>query len=526
MAKGKRRKGSLHSAGKVQEADLLERSRALRDDPSLAMPICEGRCVLFSPMASARRGIARAHAARGNESKLQRLASSGNQLARAYAGTLLLALGDKIPYVAELRLGSGITAPYVTRGKAQSFFAAGLQNYHDRQLRLLAVTPWVKKRRLHVYSTDRGLVCTGRHDKPPRDFVEEEMGALDLNETEPGRFTCGHHDNDALVLRWKSAGVTLERCESCFDDVPTLASLLRHMAAPKALAALEPDARLIPLRAAAGAPIDAPAHLDGATRSQYAAGQLTDEQLLDAARAGRFAALRARRTGLLLVAADASYGNDVTAFLASLLPTPAEERALRAALEGRDAPLVLEKASTARALGELWADHARDMLIAAAGGDVDVVSRLFREKATPEEASDLVRRAGREGSERSALAALPSYERLPPFAATADAIARAFRTLGQEAAVRAALDRASAGKAKGVALAFLNTLNAAKGQEWRFSHADHDVAASVAPAIQPLLSGEPGSYHAALRDASTRAGETIAFEPLKGGLGGSPPAAT
>lgn len=512
MAKGKRRKGSLHSAGKVQEADLLERARALRDEPSLAMPICEGGCILFSPMNAARRGIQRAHAAQDDEAKLQRLASSGNQLARAYAGTLLLALGDKIPYIAELRLGGGITAPYVTRGKTQPFFAAGLQNYHDRQLRLLAVSPWVKKRKLHVYSADRGLVCTGKHDRPPRDFIEEEMAALDLTEVAPGRFTCGHDDRDALVLRWKSASVTLERCAACFDDVPTLASLLRHMAMPNAVAGFEADARLLPLRAVAGEPIDAPAHLHGGPRGQYAAGQLSDAQLLDAARAGRFDALRAR-SGLLLVAADATYGADINAFLASLSPTPAEGRALRAALEGRATPLVLDKASAARALGELWPDHAREMLLAAAGGDAQVVERLFREKATPEEASDLVRKAGREGSERSALAALPRYERLPPSAMAADAIARAYRTGGQEAGVRAALERAAAGKAKGVALAFLTAMGAAKGQEWRFSPADQDVAANVAPAIHLLLSGDASSYHAALRDASFRSGETATFEP-------------
>lgn len=508
MAKPKRR-GGLHSAGKIQEADLLARAKALREDPSLAEPICEGPCVLLSPVAAARRGIRRAYAARDDEAKLAGMARRGNHLARAYAATLLVALSDKVPYVAEVRL-AGISAPYVTRGKAKPFFLAGLQNHHDRQLRLLGVMPWVKSRRIHVYSADRGLVCTGRRDAPPRDFVEEEMALLSLRGA-GDRFTCGHDGEDALVLRWRSAGVTIERCAKCFEETPTLGLLLRHVATPDAVAAFDVGARLKPLRPVVGEPVDAPADVDAATRAAYAAGQASDAQVLDAARVGRSAALRAR-PGLLLVAGDASYGADVGAFLAALAPSTAEERALRAALEGRAAPLVLDKASVARALGELWPDHAREMLLAAAGGDAHVVDRLLKDRATSEEAAELVRRAGREGTERSVLAALPGYGPLPPAAAAADAIARAYRTGGQEAAVRVALDRA-AGRTKGIALAFLTQLGAAKGQEWRFSPTDSDVAASVAPAIPKLLRGEAAGYHEALREASARAGETAAFEP-------------
>src|SRR5439155_9713952 len=139
-----------------------------------------------------------------------------------------------IPYVGELRLG-GVSAPYVARGKAKPFFLAGLQNHTDRQLRLLAVMPWVKKRRMHFYSADRGIVCTGRRAAPPRDFVEEEMAALDLRAAAPDRFSCGHEGRDAVVLAWRDAKITIERCAECCAgaDEPTLASIVRHMAVPE-----------------------------------------------------------------------------------------------------------------------------------------------------------------------------------------------------------------------------------------------------------------------------------------------------
>jgi hypothetical protein len=124
-----------------------------------------------------------------------------------------------------------------------------------------------------------------------------------------------------------------------------------------------------------------------------------------------------------------------------------------------------------------------------------------------------VRRAGREGASRAGLAALPRYQSLPPAAAAADAIARAFRGEGQEAAVRLALERAASGRQKGICLAALAALGGLKGHEWRFNQAERDVAAGAGPAMERLLRGEPQSYHDALREASLRTGETTGFAP-------------
>jgi len=86
-----RRRSAVHSASRSRESELLARSRALADDPSPITPICEGDCVLFSPIKSAQRALPKVHAARDDEAKLNRMARQGNQLARAYAATLLIA---------------------------------------------------------------------------------------------------------------------------------------------------------------------------------------------------------------------------------------------------------------------------------------------------------------------------------------------------------------------------------------------------------------------------------------------------
>lgn len=508
MAKPKRRKATLRSAGTVTADAILERARDLADDPTPALPQCEGGCVLFSPMASARKGILKAHAARDDEKALERLASKGNELARAYAATLLVGKGEKIPFVAELRMG-GISAPYVLRGKAKPFYTAGLQNHEDRQLRLLSYTPWIKKRGLHVWSTDAGIVCTGKRPTPPRAFLDAEAEELGLH-AEGDRFVCPHGgsgpDRDAIVLGFRGSPATLERCRACLDETPFLLAVARHVAAPGLTRIFDLRPSPAPLQGDAP-PVDA--RVPEEALAAYRRGQVSDTALLDAAREARAAALRAlpRR---LLVAGDRVFP-DEDALLAALGASPAETRALRAGLAGREKPLVVDKASPARVMVELWGERGLEML--AAAGDEATAKRLHKERVTVEDVSDLVRRAEREGARDAALAHLPRYDRLPPAAAAADHLARAYRAEGQEGAVRAALERSSSGKAKGVALAFLEVLGAAKGQEWRFAQADREVAAGLAPEIETLLRGEPARYHDALVTVSRRTGETTPFSP-------------
>lgn len=513
MPKKPRRKATLHSAGKVTEAELLERARALDDDPSLATPICEDGCVFFSPVVAARKGIARVHEAREDEAKLQKLASRGNELAKAYAATVLLARSGKVPYVADLKI-MGEAVPYVMRGTAKPFFLAGLQNYDDRAHRLLSVMPWVRKRRLHFFSANRGIVCTARRAKPPVDFVEEEMEILGLERQGPGVYACEHggaaSGRDTLVLDWLAAGERIERCEECLDEGSTLGSLLRHMAGPKLLTQFDVTVRLAPFKARAGGPPPADPPLPAALKQGYLSAKLADKAFLDAAHAARLAALRASSERIYVADAE-TYGSDVDAFLRALAPTDVEERALRAGIAAHSGPLVIERGTSARALHELWPRQGRVMLEAVS--DTATADSIYREKATHEEVAEMVRRAGREGSARAALAGLPTYVGLPPAADAAHAIARAFRASGPEAAARVAQERASAAKAKGVALAFLQALGASRGQEWRFSHGDHDTAASLKEAVGRLLNGPAEGYHEALAEASLRSGDTASFAP-------------
>lgn len=498
MAKPKRRKATIHSAGKVTEQELLENARALYEDPMLAAPICEkDRCVWFSPVKAARKAILKVHAARDDERALSRYANGGNELARAYAATLLLAKTDKIPIVADLRL-PGESVPYVMRGKAKPFQLAGLQHHDDRALRLLAVAPWARKRGLHFYSAQRGVVCTGAKPAPPADFVAEEADLVGLQQ-EGASFTCGH-GGDRIVLRWLGSDAVFERCESCAGDGSLLADVRRHVAVPRVEKQFSFEAKLRPLQ---GSGVDAPIELPPAARSAYLGGKLGDKLVLDAARKARVGALKAGAPSF--VAGETHY-SDADAFLRALAPSPDVEPALRAALAAHTGSVVIDRPTLARAVAELWPEHGRRMLEAVS--DATTAQKLHKEKPQADEAVELIRRAAREGSGRAALSALPAYAKLPPAASAADAIARAFRGKGRDAAIRVAQERASDSKTKGVTLAMLTALQARSGHEWRFTPSDQDVAAALAAHAEALLRGPAESYHDALVAASRGSGET------------------
>lgn len=497
MAKPKRRKATIHSAGKVTEQELLENARALYEDPTLATPICEDGCVWFSPVKAARKAILKVHAAREDEKALTRYANGGNELARAYAATLLLSKSDKIPIVADLRL-PGESVPYVMRGKAKPFQLAGLQHHDDRALRLLAVAPWARKRGLHFYSAERGVVCTATKPAPPADFIAEEAELVGLAK-QGAAYTCGH-EGDRIVLRWLGSDAIFERCESCAGTGSLLAEVRRHVAVPRVEKQFAFEAKLRPLQ---GSSVDAQVALPPEVETAYLGSKLSDKQVLEAARAARVGALRSGAP--TYVAGDKHYP-DADAFVSALSPTPDVEPALRAAIAAHTGSIVLDKPTLARAVAELWPEHGRLMLETVS--DAAAAAKLHKEKPQADEAVELIRRAAREGSGRAALAALPTYAQLPPAASAADAIARAFRAQGREAAVRIAQERANNAKAKGATLAMLTALQARAGQEWRFTTSDQDVALQIAAHAEALLRGPPEGYHDALVAASRGSGET------------------
>jgi len=518
MAKKARRKSTLRSAGNVTANELREKARALADNPDLAAPRCAGACVFLSPIKQARQQIAKIHAHRDDPGYLNKAAKRGNELARAYAATLQLRDVDEIPYVAEFRMGTE-RVPYVMRGNAKPFYLVGLQHYDDRALRLLSVGPFVKKRGIYVFSTDDGLVCTGKRALPPSVFVTEEARALDLSPhpDDASRFVCEHGGADAvgttptggemiraaIVLSWTAANVRFERCARCARD-SMAGTLIKHMAGPTLYEQFSVDVVLSAIDNAVGETPEVAWQLGKDIGDAYRRGSLPDTAVVTAAQAARLSAV-AEWTWPWFIAGDQSYGDDVDEFLEALAASPAETAALRPVLAARDRPLVLTRASSARALAAVWPDHGEDLL-RHAGGD-DAVARYHTAEVTPESAADLVRRAFHDASRERASADLPSYDKLSPVMHVVDTIARAFRLQGQAAAARVAKRIDAPPTAGGAVLALLQAMDADASQRWRFRPIDSERAEALAAVARDLLHQPPDAYDGVLQAFATACGE-------------------
>ena len=135
------------TAAKAQERELVRRTRRLRDDPELIFPKCTSSCPAC-PFPRIKRSIERIRRFSEDEKALTRFSKRGDQISRAYAAALIVALSGKAPYLARLRTPAGEVA-YAMRGKVKKEKLVGVQNYHDPRLRLISIADLAHKRGIH-----------------------------------------------------------------------------------------------------------------------------------------------------------------------------------------------------------------------------------------------------------------------------------------------------------------------------------------------------------------------------------------
>ena len=120
-------RGIKHTPKRL-ESDILERSKALWEDPSLIRPKCAGKCFLC-PFDKTFSSIGKLGKIREDPDALIKMASKGgDDIFKAYCATISLYAAGSVPYLATAKL-AGEEVSYAQRGAVGNDKLIGMQYY-------------------------------------------------------------------------------------------------------------------------------------------------------------------------------------------------------------------------------------------------------------------------------------------------------------------------------------------------------------------------------------------------------------
>ncbi|UCE72960.1 MAG: hypothetical protein JSV56_07945 [Methanomassiliicoccales archaeon] len=522
MKKQKRLKirTGARTASKVQEKELIFKAKKIKKNPNLIIPKCEheGRCA-FNKI---RRQISRVQTYADDEKKLTKLAGSGDQLARAYAATLLLAHSEKAPYLAVFRTPFGEIA-FAMRGKVKKEKLIGVQHFDKPKWKLLSLLDMATKKGLHIYSTKKGLVCMGKEISPPDYFVREMISELKYQLKKEGRiFTCEHispkdvkegsaTDDSYIKIHWKSADNIIAVCSKCASKKSNIvASINQNMAIPKPDKDFSVDV-ITDIKCQVDCKdctTEKNMDVEEDTYKAYLNGTISDKLLLNKHKENFEEFLKTHEEKVYIMDNNC-YGKNLNAFLDALNPTEEEREGLKVILKKIKKPVVVSKATPNKVLVMFWDEYGTEA-IKAIVGDEETAKKLFESADTSKTSpSQILKEASILTKERDIISALPEYRTLPPIAKFADNIARIYMTQGKIDALRA-IERYKGGdtRIKSVAYSFLLALEQGASKKWQYTKTEIDFAQFLKKPALKLLKSKPDEYHDNLQGLLSATGST------------------
>ena len=513
MAPPKRQlKVSNRSLPKHLADRLHERLEKVREDPTLLLPTCDhaGGC----PRPALERSLRRVQRVAESRARLKRMSRRGTPLARGYAGALDLLFDE------ELRLMGGFPNPfgggevkYAQRGNAKREVQAGVQNYEDKGVRLLAYIPYARGfRGAYYFSSEAGVLCSGRSPVPPQAYLEEVAVSQRPPLAAAGDdFACPHLragdetlprevERTHLASRFRESPATLRMCRVCAGEGSLASSLRRYAIGPKLKGQVESWVELRPQCNETGVKschFDQRIDLTEEEQEALERGTSTNAEAMAGALKRAAGALEAGGGGFVL-AGGACYGSDAEAIVASFQPAPEMRRALDEALKGLKEDLVLDSLTPAKVLSKFWTARGAEILEAACGNRA-VAEEVLAEAKPNEPPPSLIQRAVKRARAAAIDEALPTFGHLSAEAALADRIARAHRRGGPEAAMKEIeAGRTLSASAGAVAWAFLAALNKSGGRDWQFSKVEVERGAVARKDARALLECRAEEYAGAL----------------------------
>jgi RNase H-fold protein (predicted Holliday junction resolvase) len=506
MAKKQRMMRSFaRTAPKSQEKYLIENAKKLQEDPFLILPTCAvGAEKYFKKL---RKQLTKIHRFSTDEAKLEKL-SNKKGLDGALAGTLLLAISEKAPYLAALTFPTG-DITYAQRGKADREKLIAVQHFDDPVFRLRGIRDIVFNKKLHVYSWDTGYVCTGREASPPSEFIDFITKKVGFPSTEHIIY-CPHvpldvaRKKDALSLdylriEWKSANLIVVLCENCTKTTKnTMFTISKYMLQKN----LSDDFDIeVITQVGKHSTVSATQRLDHL--QEYLAGKVTDYEFLKKIVKSQEGQVK-DGDEKILVLDGVSYGTDVTRFVDALYPNTHEKDALEYFLMKSKEPLIIPKTTSSKVLERYWEQYGNEFLVSILD-DNKIADSLCQLDDTP---SNILQLAYEYKQRSMILSQLPVYESLPPLATFADTVARTYMTFGEKKALIEIKKHPDTPKAKSIAYAFLLALGKGTEVKWKYTKEEIDYGEFLKDHAKRLLDVKPEKYSAVLQELLTACGSS------------------
>lgn len=500
----KKMKTFARTATKSQEKKLIENAKQLQKNPFVVIPDCSDKsCEKYFSKAVKR--IEKVKSFNEDTDKLEKYANKKG-IEAALAGTLLLAISEKAPYLGILPFPTG-DITFAQRGKASKEKLAGFQHFDNPVLRVLAVKDIAYKKKLHIYSWDEGFICTGKTPHPPQAFIDFIIQKLHLS-CNNSLCTCNHlnaqkvKEKESLPIYylricWKSAGLIIGLCTDCARSTKnTMFTISKYMLTPDISHDFEIDVIAEVIRKSEASILEKTEYIQ-----DYLSGNLSDNEFINKNIKSRKEKIT-QSDEKILVYNGVSYGSDVKGFMDVIKPKAYEKEALEYVLEQIDEPLVLKDTTANKILEMYWQKHGYEFLKSIIE-DKKMAESFFKLDDTP---SNILKTVFEYKNRQKILEQLPQFRLLPPLAAYADNIARTFRTFGQKKAITEIKKHPDTPKAKSISYAFLLSLGGEKDVQWKYSKEEIEYGEYLKTYAKKLLEVHPKKYAESLQTLLTISG--------------------
>lgn len=488
-----RMKGVKHTSKRLEE-ELLDKSRALSENPSILRPQCAGscrKCAFDKPFKQ----IDGLHKIKNDPDALIKEASrfAGDDIVRAYAGTVSLAASGSVPLLASGKMGGDVIS-YAVRGTVGAGKLIGCQYYDDPKRRLLLYSDHVKRNKLHLYSFGDEIVCS---DDPnmPEDYLLDTFWETPYEFPDDG-ISCGHDASAVLELHVKSLDKTISICENCARDVSTLTYIVSRLAANDPLDDIEVRIRH---KYHSSGESDAEA-ITGDRLKDYMAGKVTDDNLIAAVKRTKLGTLKEGAESTYIVGST-NHGSDLDAFISSLDGDQQDIEALRKFLSANSRAVVIKTPKATEALSALWESDWKQIIISYTDQKTaDALGDVSRNQPSTviSEAHDIFVSA-------DVVASLPEFKRPGPMTQLADKLAKAAKVGGGNM-VLDAIGKLPLKDNRSRSMAAAFSLATGNEPTMKLSKDERDLAEYLVPFVKSVISADSGKYTGAMGTLLTASG--------------------